>query len=637
MFSTHTVSELLFEGYHEPLIKIARALPLFQELKLPNFDRFGWYYERNGTTDFAGAINMGTGINSTLGKIYNWEYDTKTQFFHENCSDVSGYSGQFFPSDLKPENLLAFSMDLRRKLPMQFDGTEMVDNVLGYKYIPGDQFFDNGTIFPENSCFCNGECVPYGMVNLSTTRHQFPIFLSLPHFFQADSYYLDLIDGLKPDKNKHESMLIIEPTTGIPIEMRAKAQLNLLIRPVEGIPLVENTRKIFVPVFWTKQDIKLTGTPMFLIKLIINLPFICTALGCLIIGISFVSIFLLFSKRSQKKVLKKLENDVIIDEEELGPYTFIQNEEKCNVTWNDNGTVTYREKKIWKHQGGNLDDVVVGVNYVTLGTTDFAGAINMGTGINSTLGKIYNWEYDTKTHFFHENCSDVSGYSGQFFPSDLQPENLLAFSPDLRRKLPMQFAGTEMVDNVLGYKYIAGDQFLDNGTNFPENSCFCNGECVPYGMVNLSTTRHQFPVFFSLPHFFRTDPYYLDLIDGLKPDKNKHESMVIVEPTTGIPIEMRAKAQLNLLIRPVKGIPLVENSRKIFVPVFWTKQNVKLTGAPMYLIKLIINLPIICTSLGCLMIVISFVSIALIIKQCRKKISRKYENNVIKDEEVPLN
>ncbi|XP_064211098.1 protein croquemort-like [Tribolium castaneum] len=266
LFSTHTVSELLFEGYSEPLIKIARALPIFHDLKFPNWDRFGWFYQRNGTTDFAGVVNMGTGINSTLG-------------------------------DLQPEEILTFSPDLRRKFHLHFVGTEMVDNILGYKYVLGDRFFDNGTIFPENSCFCNGECVPYGMVNLSTTRHGFPLFLSLPHFFRADPTYLQPIDGLKPNKNQHESILIIEPTTGIPIEMRAKTQLNLLIRPVNGISLVENVRQIFVPVWWTKQNIKLSGLSILFIKLIINLPIICTSLGSLMIGISFVLMTLFFNRR----------------------------------------------------------------------------------------------------------------------------------------------------------------------------------------------------------------------------------------------------------------------------------------------------------------------------------------------------
>lgn len=37
-----------------------------------------------------------------------------------------------------------------------------------------------------------------------------PTFLSLPHFFGADPYYLSLVDGLKPEKEKHDFFFTLE-------------------------------------------------------------------------------------------------------------------------------------------------------------------------------------------------------------------------------------------------------------------------------------------------------------------------------------------------------------------------------------------------------------------------------------------
>lgn len=90
----------------------------------------------------------------------------------------------------------------------------------------------------------------------------------------------------------------------------------------------------------------------------------------------------------------------------------------------------------------------------------------MGTGVNSTLGKIYHWNYETKTDFFHQNCSDVSGFSGQFFNQNLDPEAVLTFSPEMRRKAGLHFMGTQTVNGLLGYKYGLGDEIFDNGTVF---------------------------------------------------------------------------------------------------------------------------------------------------------------------------
>ena len=70
-----------------------------------------------------------------------------------------------------------------------------------------------GTIYPENRCFCNGDCLPSGMLNLSNTRHGYPLFLSLPHFYRADPYYANLIDGVKPDSNIDEFSVTIEPVS----------------------------------------------------------------------------------------------------------------------------------------------------------------------------------------------------------------------------------------------------------------------------------------------------------------------------------------------------------------------------------------------------------------------------------------
>ncbi|KAJ3643122.1 hypothetical protein Zmor_025853 [Zophobas morio] len=50
LYMTQTAGELLFDGYPEPLIKLSRAVPLFNNFNFPNWDRFGWLY--NGIRHF---------------------------------------------------------------------------------------------------------------------------------------------------------------------------------------------------------------------------------------------------------------------------------------------------------------------------------------------------------------------------------------------------------------------------------------------------------------------------------------------------------------------------------------------------------------------------------------------------------
>lgn len=70
------------------------------------------------------------------------------------------------------------------------------------------------------------------------------------------------------------------------------------------------------------------------------------------------------------------------------------------------------------------------------------------------------------------------------------------------------------------------------GTNIPENKCYCGGECVPSGVLNVTTCRMDSPIFLSLPHFYGADPYYINLVDGLKPEKEKHEFYITLEPVS---------------------------------------------------------------------------------------------------------
>lgn len=38
-----------------------------------------------------------------------------------------------------------------------------------------------------------------------------PVFMSFPHFFNADEYYLNAIEGMSPNKEKHQFFMTFEP------------------------------------------------------------------------------------------------------------------------------------------------------------------------------------------------------------------------------------------------------------------------------------------------------------------------------------------------------------------------------------------------------------------------------------------
>jgi CD36 family len=103
------------------------------------------------------------------------------------------------------------------------------------------------------------------------------------------------------------------------------------------------------------------------------------------------------------------------------------------------------------------------------------------------------------------------------------------FYPD--RSITLDY--TETVNNfgISSYRFAGTSRTFANATDNPDNWCFCSGgECNPSGTVNASTCRFGAPVFVSFPHFYLGDPYYVDQVNGLNPEQDRHEFHIDLEP-----------------------------------------------------------------------------------------------------------
>lgn len=92
--------------------------------------------------------------------------------------------------------------------------------------------FLTGTLYPENKCFCGGRCVPSGVMNVSSCWFDAPVFMSYPHFYNADPYYVDALVGMQPKQEDHELYVVLEPKTGLALEVAARFQVNLMVEPL---------------------------------------------------------------------------------------------------------------------------------------------------------------------------------------------------------------------------------------------------------------------------------------------------------------------------------------------------------------------------------------------------------------------
>lgn len=234
-----------------------------------------------------GHFNMHTGEGdiSQIGTMKNWNFSPKTDYFPDECGVVKGSAGEFYPPiKQKTAPISFFSADMCRSISLDFDEEKGIHGITGYKYKGGPKTVDNGTIYTENKCFSTGESVPSGVMNVSACRYGSPVFMSFPHYYAADSYYLNQVEGMNPSKDKHEFYMTLEPMTGIPLDVAARFQINMLIRPIPNVTLYQYAPYMFFPVLWFEQKVTIPGDMASEIKTVVAMPIT----GYMAIAIVFV-------------------------------------------------------------------------------------------------------------------------------------------------------------------------------------------------------------------------------------------------------------------------------------------------------------------------------------------------------------
>jgi hypothetical protein len=72
------------------------------------------------------------------------------------------------------------------------------------------KIFANSSLNPENEGFCDGQCLGNGVLNMSSCSG-INLFLSQPHFLNADKKFPNAIDGMTPNITLHDYIFKFEP------------------------------------------------------------------------------------------------------------------------------------------------------------------------------------------------------------------------------------------------------------------------------------------------------------------------------------------------------------------------------------------------------------------------------------------
>ncbi|KAI8042355.1 hypothetical protein M5D96_003667 [Drosophila gunungcola] len=675
-------SDWMFDGFDTPLIKMSKFVPpnLVPEMNFP-YEKIGYAYPK-------------------LGQIARWRYNNVTEA-SPRCK-LKGSTGEFHPIPLVKGRPISFFLpDLCRELQIDYSGSTTFEGVEAYVYRGSERNVANE----------NCQEVRSGLLNISSCWYGTPVFASYPHFYKADPYYVEQVEGMKPEKDRHEMVIMLEPKTGMLLEIKARIMANLLVEP-RTQSIYRKARTTFFPLIWADYNVRITDDLLSYVKLIPIMELLGKIGGILGVAVGVVMIFwyphqMIWQKRFMQKIEITPDNRQNIDPsttippnikmtsrvrhcahlgivvigifcivsgiylfrnwidmftrmrgkilmftsstgrirrismwdqgkkprfEQLGPYRFREHPDKVDINWHNHNYSVSFNKKSWFYfdvagSNGSLSDIVTQVNsvahaaarraadswlgraavnfannvygqkltvtktvdemlfkgyehpfikvgklvspqdvpyarYPRNGSANFDGDINMFTGADdiAKMGQIHTWNNMTHTGAFEGTCGQVHGSMGEFFPPNLSTNgSVYMYMPKMCRAIPLDYTET----------------------------------CMPVGVINIGPCAFNASVYMSYPHFYLADPSFLEAIDGLQPEREKHEFFMTLEPNAGVPMDVGGGFQANYYMEPIPDITIYENIPRVMIPMMWAEERVRVTeeiAADVALVPLIVLL-----------------------------------------------
>uniref|UniRef100_UPI00398EC31D scavenger receptor class B member 1 isoform X2 n=1 Tax=Pristiophorus japonicus TaxID=55135 RepID=UPI00398EC31D len=291
-FIKKSVKEIMW-GYDDPLVDFLNRI--FPGI-IPFKGKFGLFVEMNNSDTGLFTVHTGTDNITKVHLVDNWNGVKEVNYWHsEQCNMINGTTGEMWPPFMTPSDTLTFySPDSCRTLELVFQESGWTFDIPSYRYVAPKTMFANGTVYPPNKGFC--PCRQSGVLNVSTCRHNSQVFISHPHFYNADPELWEAIDGLHPNERDHALFIDIHPLTGIPLNVSVKLQLNLFVKAVKGITETGKIQPVLLPLLWFEESGYISGPPLhtfyqFLVlvpSIFQCLQYILIAVGCLLLLVGAV-------------------------------------------------------------------------------------------------------------------------------------------------------------------------------------------------------------------------------------------------------------------------------------------------------------------------------------------------------------
>ncbi|CAG0900365.1 unnamed protein product [Darwinula stevensoni] len=288
-FVQKTVEELLFEGYYMPFFDNLTAVldsfdmnanEIWDSQLPPDMRDFKFaFYRMNGSEDGPYLIGTGEKDSTDFGKVYEWRGENEVIVIMSqippkargNCYMLKNLTQNSIIKRYRACNALCLVASKKRLIKLDHCSTGSMhfkyEKDVEFRNIPGKRFVIHSDsvahveVLPSNECFCVGECLGAGLLDVSQTLGK-PVVMSPPHFYVPEEagdneFNSSLIHGITPDKEKHETRLDLEPTTGVIIRAAKRLQANINIKPIDGYRTFQNFPRMVAPAFWVEESVEL--------------------------------------------------------------------------------------------------------------------------------------------------------------------------------------------------------------------------------------------------------------------------------------------------------------------------------------------------------------------------------------------
>ncbi|XP_001660150.2 platelet glycoprotein 4 isoform X1 [Aedes aegypti] len=237
-----------------PIIKSARKIVPFM-VPLENIGALSVMY-----SDYNDRVNVRHGVQHGDNQFFMINSyrnrPTVPGYIPENgdcfASIVNSSEGALYQQNLDENSVIIYwRRTLCRAVPLYFERKVQRGPILGYEYVLPDSSYDRLTNVSEDCYKGQNDFLENGMTDMSKCYNGFPIAATSPHYYARNFTMANKISGMQPNREKHYSYTIAEPTLGIPIDQRARTQSNLVIPSLTGFSNdIQKFSNMILPMFW---------------------------------------------------------------------------------------------------------------------------------------------------------------------------------------------------------------------------------------------------------------------------------------------------------------------------------------------------------------------------------------------------